>query len=58
MLKVMAKARVRFGLGIDEEACVVLEDERILRVIGGSVYRIEIVNFDTKAYTIEKVIAK
>ena len=58
VLEVMSKAQVRRGLGIDEEACVVLEDERITRVIGGSVYRIEMTNFETQIYTMEKVFAK
>ena len=58
VLEVMSKARVRFGLGIDEEACVVLEDGRITRVIGGAVYRIEMVDFETRTYTMEKVVAK
>ena len=58
VLAVMGKARVRFGLGIDEEACVVLEAGRITRVIGRSVYHIEVVNFETQAYTMEKVIVK
>ena len=58
VLEVMSKAQVRRGLGIDEEACAVLEDERITRVIGGSVYRIEMTNFETQIYTMEKVVAK
>ncbi len=58
VLEVMSKARVQRGLGIDEEACVVLEDECITRVIGGSVYRIAMTNFETQAYTMEKVSAK
>ncbi len=56
MLEVMSKARVKFGLGIDEEACAVLEDEQIKKVIGRSVYQIEMTDFGTQSYAIKEVV--
>ncbi|NPA91140.1 MAG: type 1 glutamine amidotransferase-like domain-containing protein [Chloroflexi bacterium] len=55
MLVAMRKSHVQFGLGIDENACAVLEDERLCRVIGHSVYTVQITDFDTSRYVVEEV---
>jgi len=54
VLKAMRRARVRLGLGIDEEAVVVLENERVQAVQGGSAYRIVLTDPDGRTYRLEQ----
>jgi len=56
VLEAMSKARVNLGLGIDEEACAVLENEQIKRVLGHSVYQIEMTDFETQSFVMKEVV--
>ena len=58
VLEAMSKAGGKFGLGIDEEACAVFENERIKGVIGRFVYNIEMTDFETQTYVMEEVIVE
>jgi cyanophycinase len=55
VLEVMAETRTRVGLGIDEAACAVLEDGQLKRVLGQSVYKIVMADFEAKAYRVTEV---
>ena len=50
VLEAMVKTRTAFGLGVDESACAVLENGQLKHVLGHSVYRIEMTDFETRAY--------
>ena len=52
VLEAMVKTRTAIGLGIDESACAVLENGQLKRVLGHSVYRIEMIDFEARAYRI------
>lgn len=50
ILTVMSKTRTEVGFGIDDSACVVCENGEFARVLGESVYRIEMSDFDEPSY--------
>lgn len=50
VLEAMSKTRTAVGLGVDESACAVLENGQLKRVLGRSVYRIEMTDFEARAY--------
>ena len=52
VLMVMSKTRTKFGLGIDEPACVVCENDQFTRVLGRFVHKIEMIDFNDMSYTI------
>lgn len=52
LVAAMIRLRARTGWGIDELACVVLEDEKVTRVLGRSVYKVEMIDPAAKTYTV------
>ncbi len=52
VLEVMSKTRTIMGLGIDEPACAVCENENFTKVLGRYVHRIEMTDFENMAYGI------
>jgi cyanophycinase len=50
MLDTMKTTRIEVGIGIDEPACVVCENGEILKVLGKSVHRIEMTDFENTIY--------
>jgi len=52
----MAKTRMGGGLGIDETACAVIENGRLKRLLGRSVYEIVMTDFETKTHQRTEVI--
>lgn len=52
VLEVMQKTSTPLGLGIDEPACAVLEDGVFTRVLGKTVYRVEMTDFARRAYRV------
>jgi cyanophycinase len=55
VLGVMSKTKTRIGFGIDEPACVVCEEGRFARVLGRSVFQIEMMDFEQELYQIEPI---
>jgi len=55
LLEAMRLARVPLGLGINEEAGVVLANERVQAVHGDSAYWVTMTDFAPQAYTVTKV---
>lgn len=51
LLEAMVRLGAHAGWGIDDPACLVLEDEKVTRVLGRSVYRVEMVDPAAKTYT-------
>jgi cyanophycinase-like exopeptidase len=43
---------MRMGLGLDEPACVVLENGQFARVLGKVVYQIEMTDLETRNYNL------
>ncbi len=54
LLEAMRRSRVSQGLGIDEEAVVVFENERVQEVYGGSAYRVVLTGPGRGAYRLER----
>jgi len=54
LLEAMRRSRVPQGLGIDEDAVVVFENERIREVYGGSAYRVALADPDAAAHRLER----
>lgn len=52
MLAAMFKTQTTAGLGIDEPACVVLEDGQVKRVLGQSAYKIMVTDLEAKTYSV------
>jgi len=52
VLEAMSRTQTHHGLGIDATACAVLENGRLKRVLGRSVYEITMTDFKTKAHKI------
>ena len=52
ILEAMSKTRTAVGLGIDGAACAILENGQFKRALGESVYRIEMTDFEAKAYKV------
>ena len=50
VLDTMKATRTRVGIGIDEPACVVCENGEIVKVLGKSVHRIEMTDFESTLY--------
>ncbi len=48
VLEAMIETRTAVGLGIDETACAVFENGRLKRVLGKSVYKIEMTDFEAR----------
>jgi len=46
----MKATRMQIGVGIDEPACVVCENGKIVSVLGKSVHRIEMTDFESTIY--------
>lgn len=55
VLDAMKQTRTRRGLGIDEGACVVFENEQIHHVLGESAYEIVMTDFDPSDFDASKV---
>jgi cyanophycinase len=51
VLETMSRSRTGLGWGVDEPACLVCENGAVARGLGKSVYRIEMQDFETRAYT-------
>jgi cyanophycinase len=56
VLEVMAMTKTRIGYGIDEPACLVCENGNVSQVLGKTVYRIEMSDFDNRAYQINPIL--
>lgn len=52
IVEAMAETRTATGLGIDEAACAVLENGELKRVLGQSVYKIELTDFEARTYKV------
>ena len=55
VLELMAKTKTGIGYGIDEPACMVFENGRFTRVLGKSVFRIEMTDFPGHMYKMQPV---
>lgn len=55
VLEAMARTRTALGLGIDEAACALLEDGQLKRVLGRSVYQLEMTDFQARTYRLTEV---
>ena len=55
MLEAMGRTKTRLGLGMDESACVVLEEGRLKRVIGKPAYRVVMTDFEAKRYEVRQL---
>jgi cyanophycinase len=51
LLEAMVRLRAHAGWGIDEPACMALEDEMVRRMLGRSVYRVEMIDPAVGTYT-------
>jgi cyanophycinase len=52
MLETMAQTQTRTGVGIDETACAVFEDDEFRGVLGRSIYEVEMTDFEHTVYRI------
>jgi cyanophycinase len=55
VLEVMSKTKTKIGFGIDEPACVVCEDGKFARVLGQSVFQIDMTDFDKQAHRVTRL---
>lgn len=55
LIEAMVDTKIDSGLGIDEGACAVLENGELKRVLGQSVYEIEMTDFKTEKYNVTRV---
>jgi cyanophycinase len=55
VLEAMARTQTALGLGIDEAACVLLEDGQLKRALGRSVYQVEMTDFQARTYRVTEV---
>jgi len=55
LLEGMSRTKTRRGLGIGASACAVLEDRRLKRVMGRSVYEVTMTDFETPRYEMAEV---
>jgi cyanophycinase len=51
LLAAMVRLQAHTGWGIDEPACMVLEDGELTRVLGRSVYKVEMTDLMARTYT-------
>ena len=58
LLEGMAQTRTSRGLGIGPAACAVLENDRLVRVLGQGVYEVVMTDFETRRHTITEVYAE
>jgi cyanophycinase len=56
MVEAMVETRTATGLGIDEAACAVLANGDLERVLGQSVYKIELTDFEAKTYKVTRAV--
>jgi cyanophycinase len=54
VVRAMVHTQTETGWGLDEPTCAVFENGQFKGVLGQPVYEIEMTDFETKAYTIEK----
>jgi cyanophycinase-like exopeptidase len=50
LLDTMKATQTQLGIGIDEPACVVCKNGEIVKILGRSVYRIEMTDFESATY--------
>jgi len=55
LLEGMSRTKTRHGLGIGASACAVLEDGRLQHVIGRSVHKVTMTDFETQCHEMAKV---
>lgn len=55
MIEAMARTGTRLGLGMDESACVVLEDGGFKQVLGKSAYRVVMTDFEARTYDLTEI---
>ena len=55
VLDTMKATQTQIGVGIDEPACVVCENGKIVKVLGKSVYRIKMTDFSKMSYAKTKL---
>ena len=55
LLEAMRRTRIGRGLGIDEGACVMLEDEEVRRVAGGSAYELRMEDFGSGRHVVKRI---
>jgi cyanophycinase len=55
VLDTMKATHAQIGIGIDEPACVMCENGKIVKVLGKSVYRIEMTDFSKMSYAKTKL---
>jgi cyanophycinase-like exopeptidase len=51
----MTRTGTNIGYGIDEPACVICEDGKFARVLGRSVFKIEMTDFDQQVHRITRL---
>jgi cyanophycinase-like exopeptidase len=56
LLEAMSRLQANVGWGIDEPACMVLEDGQIKRVLGQSVYKVAITDFESGTHQITEYV--
>jgi cyanophycinase-like exopeptidase len=54
-LEAMARTRTALGLAIDEAAYALFEDGQLKRVLGRSVYQLEMTDFQARTYKLTEV---
>lgn len=52
VVKAMAQTQTAVGLGIDETACVILENGQISRILGQSAFKIEMTDFEHETHKV------
>ncbi len=55
LLEGMSRTQMLRGLGMDASACAMLENGRLKRVLGRSVYEVTMTDFDARSYTMVEV---
>jgi cyanophycinase-like exopeptidase len=55
LLKGMMRTRTAQGLGLASTGCAVLEDGRLVRVLGEGVFRVQMTAFDPCLYEVERI---
>ncbi len=57
VLSAMSQTQTEYGVGIDEGACVVFENEQIDHVLGGPAYEITMTDFAASTHTIRSILS-
>ena len=55
VVKAMAQTRTAAGIGIDEAACVILENGQTSRVLGRSAFKIGMTDFERETHTVANI---